>query len=307
MKKIKHKKALKMGFTLVELLVVISIIALLLAVLIPAMSKAKEAARTVVCLTNMKSYSLASAMYANDNGNSFPSEFFLYSYRTIYPKMGKNVVYIPRACRWHYSKDTPDGSMWPYFKDKNVHICPTFKGYAFAGGPSICPNPNHDAALNDLFEPMFSYSMNAALVVSESEVYLNGPTTTKDGLNWKRQGRAPKLLDVKRPADCMLFAEENVGWAVAKGVRPAKNYPDDTTYIYSRSVLNDNLLVIENGKNCSDNIATFHKVSTSNKSQGYGDCVFVDGHIKSVWGRPGGTPAFMEYGLPYKGYEAIWR
>jgi hypothetical protein len=149
--------------------------------------------------------------------------------------------------------------------------------------------------------------MNAALVVSESEVYRDGPTTTKEGLNWKRQGRAPKLLDVKRPADCMIFSEENVGWAVAKGVRSPKNHPDDSQYTYSRSVLNDNLLVIENGNNCSDNISTFHKVSSSNKNHGYGDCVFVDGHIKSVWGRPGGAPAFMEYGLPYKGYEAIWR
>ncbi|MHB0946568.1 MAG: DUF1559 family PulG-like putative transporter [Sedimentisphaerales bacterium] len=59
------------GFTLVELLVVISIIALLLAVLLPALQSAREQARLTVCGINKRQYGLGLAMYTNDTGK-FP-------------------------------------------------------------------------------------------------------------------------------------------------------------------------------------------------------------------------------------------
>ncbi len=55
------------GFTLIELLVVISIIALLVSILMPALGKAKEQARAVVCLSNLKQAALAAYEYAVDN------------------------------------------------------------------------------------------------------------------------------------------------------------------------------------------------------------------------------------------------
>ena len=60
------------GFTLVELLVVISIIALLLAILMPSLSKAREQARRVVCLSNLKQLGLAMEMYLEDNRELYP-------------------------------------------------------------------------------------------------------------------------------------------------------------------------------------------------------------------------------------------
>ncbi|HBG25635.1 MAG: hypothetical protein A2Y10_15975 [Planctomycetes bacterium GWF2_41_51] len=57
----------KSGFTLVELLVVISIIAILLAVLMPALSKAKLQASAIICLTDVKTLSTAWFMYVGDN------------------------------------------------------------------------------------------------------------------------------------------------------------------------------------------------------------------------------------------------
>lgn len=59
----------KKGFTLVELLVVISIIALLLAILMPSLQKAREQARTTVCKNNLKQIHLASSMYALSNND----------------------------------------------------------------------------------------------------------------------------------------------------------------------------------------------------------------------------------------------
>jgi prepilin-type N-terminal cleavage/methylation domain-containing protein len=70
-KKHKHLQA-KTGFTLVELLVVISIIALLLSVLMPALGKAREQARLLTCQANCKQVSTFISLYQADNTGGVP-------------------------------------------------------------------------------------------------------------------------------------------------------------------------------------------------------------------------------------------
>src|SRR5437867_8236871 len=61
------------GFTLIELLVVIGIIAVLIAIMMPVLSKARAAANRTVCLSNIRQLGMGILMYCNNNKGWFPT------------------------------------------------------------------------------------------------------------------------------------------------------------------------------------------------------------------------------------------
>lgn len=96
------------AFTLVELLVVISIIAVLLAVLMPALNRAKKQARSVIDLTNLKQWGLMYSMYCQDNSGYFFSGEV---------KGSSNPVDIDHGRYWR-------AAMQPYSKNDKMWLCP---------------------------------------------------------------------------------------------------------------------------------------------------------------------------------------
>ena len=79
MKQIIERPAGKAGFTLIELLVVGSIIAMLTAILVPSLSSAREAAKSVSCARNLNQMTLATKLYANDSSDFYPPAWVIHT------------------------------------------------------------------------------------------------------------------------------------------------------------------------------------------------------------------------------------
>lgn len=120
------------GFTLVELLVVTSIIALLIALLLPALSKAKEAAVRVQCLNQLRQIMLGSQLYANDFKQTYPTRFVIATGQLSpygYPHETK------RTSNGPYDLNTP--FIVPYLGHRNrIMFCP---GLLSTVNPTINP------------------------------------------------------------------------------------------------------------------------------------------------------------------------
>ena len=240
------------GFTLIELLVVIAIIALLLAILMPALGMVKAKAQAVVCRTNLKQYGLAGTLYASENDDLFPrGGYWLFS--------AAEMAGTTNACRWHNPDLEPDGSLWPYLQNENIHMCSTFYRLSKVYGPS---HDGHD--VNIPIDPRYSYSMNGNL--GNARVWYTPSGDPANGIL--------KFSKVKRASEVLFFTEEGL-----------VKFDDEKL---SRYVLNDNIMLARywpfGVDDYCDCLGGYHSMKGGDMKSGEANIVFVDGHVDS--GKP---------------------
>jgi len=116
------------GFTLIELLVVIAIIAILMAILMPALSRVKEQGKRATCLSNLKQLSLAWLMYADENDGRLVNGAIGYSdQNTGWGQHKGEIAWVDRLAAGEdaQKQSIKDGALWPFVKDVKIYKCPT--------------------------------------------------------------------------------------------------------------------------------------------------------------------------------------
>lgn len=155
------------AFTLIELLVVVAIIAILAAVLFPVFAKAREKARQISCLSNIKQLSLGFIQYMSDNDSILPGAT---ADVTGQNKFGGWMFLITEGTATNPGLFDPTrGSIYPYLKSMGVYLCPD-DSFNSKAGDSYASNGCLDA-------PNIVSSGNG-FSVGKIEVAFDNPATT---------------------------------------------------------------------------------------------------------------------------------
>ena len=186
------------GFTLIELLVVMSIIALLMGVLLPSMSRARQQAKGVFCLNNLRQMVVAASSYTDSFDGHYPLAYYTEKVDGI---------------RYYYSWDfttykdwsispakevVEPGILWQGETMGKIQQCPSFKG-----------------ADNWLADPYTGYNYNTSYIGIDETVT---PTDSA------------KITDIRRPSQTAIFGDGEYSAGANKFMRAPFSNPRDASF-----------------------------------------------------------------------------
>ncbi|HEV8378683.1 MAG TPA: prepilin-type N-terminal cleavage/methylation domain-containing protein [Tepidisphaeraceae bacterium] len=186
------------GFTLVELLVAIALIALLIGLLLPVLGRARQQAASVACLSNLRQLATAAQMYCDGNRGSFPIAYDMISDPPL-------VISV----NWDFTttRNTATG---------DVSVAP---GLLWAGhtNPRIQQCPAYDGKSNTLADPYTGYNYNTSYIGHGAQESIVAPI---------------KVSQVRNAARCALFGDGQYSAGANKFMRAPFPNPGDAAFTF---------------------------------------------------------------------------
>jgi prepilin-type N-terminal cleavage/methylation domain-containing protein/prepilin-type processing-associated H-X9-DG protein len=221
------------AFTLIELLSVIAIIAILAALLLPALSHAKERAQRLACLNNQRQLGLAWEMYAGDNYGKLVVNDVDAS--GLVPRSTSNSWVAGNCVADTFPAAITSGTLYPYLKNIEIYRCPADRG--FIPGTSVTKNRSfslsaymNGAAANTNWNVQ---SLNQATQIrnaSGSLTFIDEADLTIDDGHFLYSSKLDDWLNVPawrhQNGAVLAFADGHTEYWKWKGRLPARTYFD---------------------------------------------------------------------------------